>query len=210
MKKPMKILFAIFCIFAVVLFSPVGPARQAAADDAHSAPVLKPGDKGTAIFGDEYRFLPPPSPWEFIKGGEGSDFVLGYYRKDPGKLQLESTFFAFSEEPYGYSRDMNQRAEEFLKRFFWSSHVKMKVVERKKVNVLGGEGLALLLEGKDPVKGVKVRSRVIFGKRGDRVVAFYINQWRNIDGSFDQSAFDTFDRFAGSFEFIKKSFYETL
>ncbi len=60
------------------------------------------------------------------------------------------------------------------------------------------------------VKGVKLRARVIFGKRGERVVGFYITQWRPIDGTYDMLAFDDFDRFVKSFKFLKKSFYETL
>lgn len=208
----MKTVFIISCFLVVVSLGSVCSAHETAATNSHSqtVPALKPGDKGTAIYDGAYEFMPPPSPWELIRGGEGSDFVFGFYRKDPGKLQLESTFFAYSDEPYGYSRDIQQRADEFLKRFFWSSHVKMNVVDRKKTTVLGAEGLVLVLEGKDAIKGTKVRSKVILGKRGDRVVAFYINQWRASDSKFDQAAFDTFDRFAGSFRFLKKSFYETL
>jgi hypothetical protein len=208
----MKTLFVISCLIAMISLNSACAAHQTAAtaDKAQTVPALQPGTKGTVIYEGEYEFLPPPSPWEFIRGGTGSDFVLGYYRKDPGRLQLESTFFAYSEEPYGYSRDIQKRSEEFLKRFFWASYVKMKVLDRQKTTVLGGEGLALVLEGKDPVKGIKVRSKIIFGKRGERVVAFYINQWRTMDAKFDLSAFDTFDRFASSFRFLKKSFYETL
>jgi hypothetical protein len=208
----MKTLLVLSCLITMISLNSSCAAHQTTTtiDTAQTVPVLKPGNNGTAIYEGEYEFQPPPSPWEFIRGGTGSDFVFGYYRKDPGRLQLESTFFAYSEEPYGYSRDIQQRAEEFLKRFFWASHVKMTVLDRKKTTVLGGEGLSLVLEGTDPVKGTKVRSKVLLGKRGDRVVAFYINQWRTLDAKFDQSAFDTFDRFAASFRFLKKSFYETL
>ncbi len=75
---------------------------------------------------------------------------------------------------------------------------------------MGGEGLAVLVEGKDPVKKEKVRAKVVFGKRGDRIVGFYITQWRPMDGSYDLSAFEIFDKFVSSFKFLKKSFYETL
>jgi hypothetical protein len=86
----------------------------------------------------------------------------------------------------------------------------MQILEKKKVNVLGGEGLAVVAEAKDPVKKEKVKSKVVFGKRGDRVVAFYLTQWRPIDGTYDPSAFEVFDQFVCSFKFLKKSFYETL
>jgi len=51
---------------------------------------------------------------------------------------------------------------------------------------------------------------LVFGYRGERVVLFYLNQWRSIESSFDQSAFELLDRFVTSFTFLKKSFYETL
>ena len=88
--------------------------------------------------------------------------------------------------------------------------VKVTVLEKKNTTVLGGEGLALTLEGKDAVRGSKVRSKALFGKRGERVVCFYINQWRNIGDDYDLSAFDKFDGFAASLRFLRKSFYEGL
>ena len=84
------------------------------------------------------------------------------------------------------------------------------MLDRKEVQVVGGEGLQVDVEGKDPVRGEKVRARVIFGKRGDRIIGFYITQWRPMDGTYDTAAFDIFDKFVKSFKFLKKSFYETL
>ena len=78
------------------------------------------------------------------------------------------------------------------------------------MQVVGGEGFAVTVEGKDPVKKEKVRAKVVFGKRGERVVGFYITQWRPMDGTYDPSAFEVFDKFWKSFKFLKKSFYETL
>ncbi len=208
----MKILSLALCIFFAALFPSAHPAALAADEENHehaAATVIHNAD-GTITYNGEYRFAPPPSPWELIKGNESSNFVFGFYRKDPGKVLLESTFFAYDEEPYGFSRNIEDRAREFLKRFYWSSYVKAAVLEKNKVTVVGGEGLALTLEGKDPVRGDKVRSKVIFGKRGERVVVFYINQWRTSGGKFDLSAFDTFDRFAYSLRFLRKSFYEGL
>jgi hypothetical protein len=60
------------------------------------------------------------------------------------------------------------------------------------------------------VKKEKVKSKVVFGKRGERVVSWYLTQWRPIDGAYDDSAFQVFDTFWGSFKYLKKSFYETL
>jgi len=97
-----------------------------------------------------------------------------------------------------------------LKRFLWSANLKFQVLEKKNVTVLGGDGLEMLVEGKDPVKKEKVRSKIIFGKRGNRVVGFYISQWRPEEGTYDLSSFETFDKFWKSFKFLKKSFYENL
>jgi hypothetical protein len=209
----MKALFFVFCIFIAVPLHSVTAAEQAANSESHShadAVVTRNSD-GTIVFNGEYRFLPPTiPPWELLMGSDTTHYVFGFYRKDPGPLQLESTFFAYDEEPYGYSRDMEERAREFLKRFYWASYVNVTVLEKKPTQILGGQGLSLVMEGKDPVKKIKVRSKVIFGKRGERVVAFYINQWRTIDGKYDLAAFDTFDKFAGSLKFLRKSFYQTL
>jgi len=85
-----------------------------------------------------------------------------------------------------------------------------KILSEQKVQVVGGEGLAVIAEGQDPVKKEKVKSKVVFGKRGDRVVSWYLTQWRTLDGTYDDSAFEIFDKFWGTFKFLKKSFYETL
>jgi hypothetical protein len=154
--------------------------------------------------------MPPPAPWELFKGNQTTHYVVAFFRKDLGGNQLDSSFFAYDEEPYGFSRNLEVRAQECLKRYYSSSILQTTVLEKKKVNVLGGEGLAVTFEGKDAVKKVKVKSKLILGKRGERVVAFYINQWRNLEGSFDRAAFDYFDIFINSFTFLKKSFYETL
>ena len=80
----------------------------------------------------------------------------------------------------------------------------MKILEKKKVTVVGGEGLAVVAEGRDPVKKEKVKSKVVFGKRGERVVSWYLTQWRPIDGTYDDSAFQVFDTFWGSFKYLEK------
>ena len=98
----------------------------------------------------------------------------------------------------------------FSRRFLFNAILQFQILERKKVQVVGGEGLAVTVEGKDPIKKEKVRAKVVFGKRGERVVGFYITQWRPMDGTYDLSAFEIFDKFVTSFKFLKKSFYETL
>ena len=167
--------------------------------------------QGTVIWGDEYEFNPPPKEWSIVQVESGGEFGFGFMRSEPGKFPSQS-LFVYDEEPFGCSTKFEDREEEFFKRYLWAAPISMnvKVLEKKKVNVVGGEGLAVIAEGSDPVRKEKVRSKVVFGKRGDRVVSWYITQWRNIDGTFDPSSFEVFDKFVQSFKFVKKSFYETL
>ncbi len=165
--------------------------------------------QGTVIWEDEFEFLPPPPDWKLLRPETGGDINFGFMRDDPGGFP-SMTSFAYDEEPFGCSTQLEGREKEFFKRFLFNAILEFQVLERKRVQVLGGEGLQVDVEGKDSIKGEKVRARVIFGKRGERVVGFYITQWRPIDGSYDLSAFDVFDRFVKSFKFLKKSFYETL
>ncbi len=167
--------------------------------------------QGTVIWNDEFEFKPPPSEWRIIQVEVGGEFGFGFLRVDRGPFPSQS-MFVYDEEPFGCSTELGERGGEFFKRYLWSTAMiaDMKILEEKKVSLLGGEGLAMVAEGKDPVKKEKVKSKVVFGKRGDRVVAFYLTQWRPMDGTYDPSAFEVFDRFWGSFKFLKKSFYQTL
>jgi len=166
--------------------------------------------QGTVIWEDEFEFLPPPPDWKLLRVETGeNDINFGFMRSDPGPFP-STTSFAYDEEPFGCSTKFEEREREFFKRFLFNAILQFQVLEKRKTQVLGGEGLEATVEGKDPVKGEKVRAKVVFGKRGDRVVGFYITQWRPMDGNYDLSAFEIFDRFAKSFKFLKKSFYETL
>jgi len=165
--------------------------------------------QGTVIWEDEFEFIPPPPDWKLLRvEGEG-DINFGFMRTDPGSYPSLTTF-AYDEEPFGCSTKFEEREKEFFKRFLFNAIVQFQILEKRKVQVLGQEGLEVTVEGKDPIKREKVRSKVIFGKRGERVVGFYITQWRPTDRSYDLSAFDVFDKFVHSFKFLKKSFYETL
>jgi hypothetical protein len=164
---------------------------------------------GTVIWEDEFEFSPPPLGWKLLRPETGGDINFGFMRGDPGGFP-SMTSFAYDEEPFGSSTQYEEREKEFFKRFLFNAILEFKMLEKKKVQVVGGAGLQVDVEGKDPIKGEKVRARVIFGKRGDRIIGFYITQWRPIDGTYDMSAFDDFDKFVKSFKFLKKSFYETL
>ena len=165
--------------------------------------------QGTVIWEDEFEFSPPPLGWKLLRPETGGDINFGFMRDDPGGFP-SMTSFAYDEEPFGCSTQYEGREKEFFKRFLFNAILEFKMLEKRKVQVVGGEGLQVDVEGKDPIKGEKVRARVIFGKRGDRIIGFYITQWRPIDGTYDMSAFDDFDKFVKSFKFLKKSFYETL
>jgi hypothetical protein len=204
----MKALIASISLFCALATGSLCTAQQLESPPGPGS-ATSPGKKGTYVYNGEYRFTPPPPPWELLRGSETTDYVVAFYRKDPGST-LNGTVFAYDEEPYGHSRDIEERTAQFLKRFFWSSYVRANVLEKRKATVLGNEGLVLLLEGRDPVKKYKVRSKIFFGRRGERIVAFWCNQWRTFDRDYDLSAFDVFDRFVGSFGFERRSFYENL
>ena len=166
--------------------------------------------QGTVIWEDEFEFAPPPPGWKLLRVEEaGGDINFGFMRIDPGPYPSLTTF-AYDEEPFGCATKFEEREREFFKRFLFNAILQFQIIEKKKIQVLGGEGLEAVVEGKDPVKKEKVRAKAVFGKRGDRIVAFYITQWRPMDGTYDPSAFDVFDKFVKSFKFLKKSFYETL
>jgi hypothetical protein len=166
--------------------------------------------QGMVIWEDEFEFMPPPPDWKLLQVEAGeNDINFGFTRSDPGPFPSLTTF-AYDEDPFGCSPQLEGREKEFFKRFLFNAILQFQILEKKKVRVVGGDGLSILVEGKDPVKKEKVRAKVIFGKRGDRVVGFYITQWRPMDGSYDLSAFEIFDKFVSSFKFLKKSFYETL
>ena len=165
--------------------------------------------QGTVIWQDEFEFMPPPPDWKLLIVEEEGDINFGFTRSDPGQFP-STTSFAYDEEPFGSSKKVEEREREFFKRFLFNAILQFQFLEKRKIQVLGGEGLEVVTEGKDLVKGEKVRAKVVFGKRGDRVVGFYITQWRPIDGTYELSAFEIFDKFVKSFKFLKKSFYETL
>ena len=195
----------------LLCFALIGTVLSACATTETTQKPYKISQQGTVIWNDEFEFKPPPSEWKVIQVEVGGEFGFGFLRTDRGPFPSQS-MFVYDEEPFGCSTELGERGGEFFKRYLWSTAMiaDMKVLEEKKVNLLGGEGLAMVAESKDPVKKEKVKSKVVFGKRGDRVVAFYLTQWRPMDGTYDPSSFEVFDKFWGSFRYLKKSFYQTL
>ena len=200
----------LFCILLAViyLFHEPAIAGEALAQTPGQT-QYRVNEHGKAVYQGEFEFVPFPSEWELLSHTEGSDTVIIFYRKDSGS-KLARTIIAYNEEPYGYSRQLEERAREFKGRFLWDAIMQQQILEQKKTRALGGEGLDLVIEAKDMIELKKVRAEIVFAKRGERVVAFNIIQWRTLEEPFDLSAFEVFSRFVGSFKTLRKSFYENL
>jgi hypothetical protein len=200
----------LLCILLAVIYILHDPAlaREALAQTSGQT-QYRVNENGKAVYQGEFEFVPFPSEWELLSHADGNDTVIIFYRKDPGS-ELSRTIIAYNEEPYGYSTQLEKRSQEFMSRFLWDAIMQQQILERKKTRALSGEGLDLIIEAKDKIDRKKVRAEVVFAKRGERVVAFNITQWRTLDEPFDLSAFDEFSRFVDTFKTLKKSFYENL
>lgn len=185
----------------------VAPRSQEPADPL--AALRQPD--GSVVWQDEYRFSPPAPPWQLIDLDE-DDYAIAFLKMCEGTTvdyPCQSTL-AYAEEPFGYSRDFEQRQQEFFKRFLWASRVVFDEPRLKKVQALGQDALEAVIEGIEPVKKHKVWAKVIFARRGDRVVAFYYTQWRQQGKEYDGDDVAVFDRFVESFGYQKPSFYQRL
>ena len=168
---------------------------------------LRQGD-GTLVWQGEYAFVSPGGDWQLITLDE-DDYSLAFSKSCDAFFPCQSTL-AYAEEPFGYSRDLERRQEEFFKRYLWASRVVFAAPHREKTTFNGSPALIATIEGVEPVKGQKVWSKVLFGFRGERVVAFHYNQWRPASVPFDLDEVADFDRFVASFRFLKPSFFELL
>jgi len=180
------------------------PSSAVAADPLAN---LRQAD-GTVVWQQEYRFLPPPAPWELINLDE-DDYSVAFMKVCNDGYPCQSTL-AYAEEPFGYSRDFEERQAEFFRRFLWASRVVFETPKLRKVKVLGQDGLEATTVGVEPVLRHKVRCKILFGRRGERIVAFYYTQWRSEDRQFEAADEADFDRFTESFGFLQPSFYERL
>ena len=75
---------------------------------------------------------------------------------------------------------------------------------------MGQAAIALYLEGENPNRNEKAKSKIYMMKRGDRIISFVCTQWRPLKGSWDPEGFGHFEKFVTSFKFLKKTFYEKL
>jgi len=78
---------------------------------------------GQVVWQQEYAFTPPDAPWSLLRLDE-EDYSVAFFRgcsgTTPGTYPCESTL-AYAEEPFGYSRDLAARQEEFFRRFLWAA-----------------------------------------------------------------------------------------
>jgi hypothetical protein len=169
-------------------------------------------EKGTVVWKGEFEFVPPPAPWRLLTLDE-TDYSVAFFRvcsdKEPGLFPCESDF-AYVEEPFGYSRDLEQRQDEFFRRFLWAARVDFEKPRLEKIRLLGSDALQAETVGRERVLKQKVLVRVLFAHRGERVVAFYFTQWRPEDRTFDRRQFEDFQAFVNSFTYLRPSFYQQL
>jgi hypothetical protein len=174
----------------------------------------KPGDivrtgHGTAIYQEKYEFKIPPPGWNMMKNVEGGDFELGFMKFEGAEFPTQTTFI-FDDEPFGSSRDLDQRAKQYCTRFLFNSGVIAEVKKQEKTEVLGLPAVALYMEGENPNRAEKARSKIYLIQKGNRIISFLCTQWRPLKGVYDRAGFDQFEEFVKSFKFLKKSFYENF
>jgi len=166
-------------------------------------------EDGSVIWGEEFQFAPPGRAWRLMQVDTGDEFGFAFLKMCQESSVCASTF-AYDEEPFGDSHDLGERMKEFYSRFLWASRIQFGEVQTRESSVAGGQALSAVAEGRDEVKGDKVMTKVVLTHRGERVVGFYLTQWRSLDGVYDDTVVKDFDAFVGSFRFIRPSFFQTL
>jgi hypothetical protein len=196
-------------VTAAALFLLVGCATSGAPADPFAG--MRTGE-GTVRWQEEYEFSPMPEPWRLLQLDE-EDYSIAFFRAcdhgTPGNYPCES-IVAYAEEPFGYSRDLDQRQKEFFRRFLWAARIDFDEPRVQRVRALEGEALQADTIGHERVLRHEVLVRVVFARRGERVVAFYFTQWRPSDREFDRAPMEDFHRFIESFGYLKPSFYQRL
>lgn len=160
-----------------------------------------------SVWREEYAFRHPPAPWALYDMNE-EDVSLAFVRWDgnfTGQVAI-----SYAEEPFGYSRELKPRATEFLKRYLWAARVQFETPTFVETSWNGKPALEMQVVGHEPVKKSKVRGRVFFVYRGERIVAFIFTQWEEEGRPFSDIHGPVFDAFIQSFRYLKPSFYQRL
>jgi hypothetical protein len=172
-------------------------------------PPMVPTDRGTVIYLDKYEFQRPPEGWALMRSVEGGDFELGFVKIEKGDFPTQTTFM-YDDMPYGGHRDLDKRAAYYCTRFLFNSGIDLRVTKREKTQINGMDAIAILMEGENPNRNEKAKSKVYLVKKGNRIISFVCTQWRPLNGTYSQEPFDHFEAFVQSFRFLKKNFYEAF
>jgi hypothetical protein len=164
-------------------------------------------DQGTVVYKDKYEFK-APSGWKTLKAESGGDFEFGFFRLE-GEFPSQTTF-AYDDEPYESSRDLEMRAKQYQTLFFAATGMIMTESNIKKDEITGQPAVVLQIEGKNPNQNEKGKSKIYLVKRGDWIVSFLCTQWRPMNGTYDPKDFEVFDTFVKSFKFLKPGFFEEI
>jgi hypothetical protein len=207
MKQKMKFTGILGTAAAVVAM--IGILAGCATMGEKPKPTMVPTERGTVLFLDKYEFKSPPQNWALMKNLEGGDFELGFMLIEPGAFPTQTTFM-YDDQPYGGSQDLETRAKYYCTRFLFNSGIDLRVTKQEKVTLGGKDAIALSLEGENPNRDEKAKSKVYLVKKGNRIISFVCTQWRPMNGTYSQEPFDYYEAFVQSFKFLKKDFYETF
>jgi hypothetical protein len=193
----------------VVVVAMIGILAGCAAMGEKPKPAMVPTERGTVVFLDKYEFKQPPAGWASMKNIEGGDFELGFLKMEKGDFPSQTTFM-YDDLPYGGQRDLEKRAQYYCTRFLFNSGIDLRVTQREKTQIIGLDAVAIFMEGENPNRKEKAKSKVYLVKKGNRIISFVCTQWRPLNGTYSQEPFDHFEEFVRSFKFLKKDFYETF
>jgi len=171
-------------------------------------PAMVPTERGTVVFQEKYEFKRPEG-WALMQSVEGGDWELGFMKIEKGDFPSQTTFM-YDDLPYGGHRDLEKRADYYCTRFLFNSGIDLRVTQRERTKINTREALAISLEGENPNRNEKSKSKVYLVKKGNRIISFVCTQWRPLNGTFSQEPFGHFEAFVQSFRFLKKDFYESF
>jgi hypothetical protein len=166
-----------------------------------------PTDQGTVVYEDKYEFKAPLG-WKVLRAGSGGDFEFGFFKPE-GEYPSQTTF-AYDDEPYGNSRVLEARANQYQTLFLMTTGLILTESKIEKAEVTGLPAVILQIEGVNPSQNEKGKSKIYLVRRGEWVVSFLCTQWRPMKGTYDPKDFEIFDTFVKSFKFLKKTFWEEI
>jgi hypothetical protein len=132
-----------------------------------------------------------------------------YEDKPEGEYPSQTTF-AYDDEPYGNSRVLEARANQYQTLFLMTTGLILTESKIEKAEVTGLPAVILQIEGVNPSQNEKGKSKIYLVRRGEWVVSFLCTQWRPMKGTYDPKDFEIFDTFVKSFKFLKKTFWEEI